>query len=164
MTKSPLTNKVVLADSSNYTHGRKGMEIRKITPHHMAGILTGEQCAKLFQNPNRDASANYCIGVDGDIVLSVAEEYRAWTSNSSSNDCQAITIEVSDCDYNWTISEKSWNSLVNLCVDICTRYNFKLTYDGTPNGSLTRHNMFANTNCPRCLLTKQVSTVSSRSK
>ena len=28
------------------------------------------------------------------------------------------------------------------------RYNFKLNYDGTKNGSLTRHNMFANTNCP----------------
>ena len=55
---------------------------------------------------------------------------------------------MSDCDLNWNISEVSWNSLVNLCVDICKRYNFKLTYDGTKNGSLTRHNMFANTNCP----------------
>lgn len=154
MTKSPLTNEVVLADSSNYTHGRKGYKVCKITPHHMAGVLTGSQCARLFQNASRNASANYCIGVDGDIVLSVPEEYRAWTSSSSSNDCQAITIEVSDSDYDWHISEKSWNSLVNLCVDICRRYNFKLTYDGTPNGSLTRHNMFANTNCPRCLLTE----------
>lgn len=151
MTKSPLTNEVVLADSSNYTHGRKGYKVCKITPHHMAGVLTGSQCARLFQNASRNASANYCIGVDGDIVLNVPEEYRAWTSSSSSNDCQAITIEVSDSDYDWHISEKSWNSLVNLCVDICCRYNFKLTYDGTPNGSLTRHNMFANTNCPRCL-------------
>lgn len=152
MTKSSLTDEVVLADSSNYTHGRKGYRVCKITPHHMAGILTGTQCAKLFQNANRNASANYCIGVDGDIVLNVPEEYRAWTSSSSSNDCQAITIEVSDCDYDWHISEKSWNSLINLCVDICNRYNFKLTYDGTPNGSLTRHNMFANTNCPGAYL------------
>lgn len=36
MTKSPLTNEVVLADSSNYTHGRKGYNICKITPHHTA--------------------------------------------------------------------------------------------------------------------------------
>ena len=48
----------------------------------------------------------------------------------------------------WTISNASWNSLVKLCVDICKRYKFRLTYDGTKNGSLTRHNMYANTDCP----------------
>ena len=84
MIKSDLTNEVVLADSTNYTHGRKGHKVCKITPHHMAGVLSGVQCAKLFQNSNRNASANYCIGNEGDIVLSVPEEYRAWTSSSSS--------------------------------------------------------------------------------
>lgn len=81
-------------------------------------------------------------------MLNVPEEYRAWTSSSRWNDCRAITIEVSDCDWDWNISEKAWNSLVNLCVDICRRYGFRLEYDGTKNGSLTRHNMYANTNCP----------------
>ena len=33
-------------------------------------------------------------------------------------------------------------------MDICRRYGFRLNYDGTPNGSLTRHNMFAATSCP----------------
>lgn len=154
MTKSELTNEVVLADSSNYTHSRSGYKVCKITIHHIAGVLSGTQCAKIFQHSNRNASANYCIGNDGDIILSVPEEYRAWTSSSKSNDSQAITIEVSDSDYNWNVGEKAWNSMINLCVDICRRYNFKLVYDNTPNGSLTRHNMFANTNCPRCILTK----------
>ena len=150
MAQSSLTNKVVLADPSNYNQGRFGYKICKITPHHMAGILSGEDCAKLFQNPNRNASSNYCIGNSGDIVLNVDENNRAWTSSSRSNDCQAITIEVSNCERGgqWKISDAAWNSLVNLCVDICKRYNFKLTYDGTPNGSLTRHNMFADTSCP----------------
>ena len=68
MSKSGLTTATALADSSNYTHGRKGYKICKITPHHMAGVLTGKQCARIFQNPNRNASANFCIGNDGDIV------------------------------------------------------------------------------------------------
>lgn len=150
MIKSTLANVIVNADPSNYTHGRKGYSICKITPHHMAGILTAEQCGKIFQNPARNASANYGIGNDGTIACYVGEENRAWTSSSSSNDCQAITIEVSDCEYGgqWRISDAAWNSLINLCVDICKRYNFRLEYDGTPRGSLTRHNMFANTNCP----------------
>ena len=148
--KSSLTNKTVLAHSTNYTKGRRGYKICKLTIHHMAGVLSGSQCAKIFQNSKRNASANYCIGVNGDIVCSVEEENRAWTSSSSWNDCQAITIEVSNnkTGGKWTISNASWKSLVKLCVDICKRYNFKLKYDGTKNGSLTRHNMFANTNCP----------------
>ena len=157
MQKSSLTNEVVLAHSNNYTHGRDGCKICKITPHHMAGVMSGKQCAKLFQQDARDASANYCIGVNGDIVLSVPEEFRAWTSASRWNDCRAITIEVSDCDMNWNISKASWDSLVNLCVDICKRYGFKLTYDGTKNGSLTRHNMFVNTNCPGTYLQSRFS-------
>lgn len=147
---SSLIKSKVLASSSNYTQGRKGYKVCKITPHHMAGVLSGEQCAKLFQNPNRQASANYCIGNDGGIVGCVDEDNRAWTSSSSSNDCQAITIEVSNSSTggDWPISEAAWNSLVNLCVDICKRYGFTLKYDGTKNGSLTRHNMFAATSCP----------------
>lgn len=147
---SNLIRSTVLAHVSNYTQGRKGYKICKITPHHMAGVLTGEQCARLFQNSNRNASANYCIGNDGGIVGCVDENNRAWTSSSSSNDCQAITIEVSNSSTggNWPISAAAWNSLVNLCVDICKRHGFRLSYDGTKNGSLTRHNMFASTNCP----------------
>ncbi len=153
---SSLIKSQVLASASNYTNGRKGYKVCKITPHHMAGVLSGEQCARLFQNPNRQASANYCIGNDGGIVGCVDENNRAWTSSSSSNDCQAITIEVSNSSVggDYPISVAAWNSLVNLCVDICKRYGFRLTYDGTANGSLTRHNMFANTSCPRKISTK----------
>jgi uncharacterized protein YgiM (DUF1202 family) len=150
MVKSSLASVVVEAHSSNYTSGRKGYKVCKITPHHMAGVLSAEQCGKIFQNSNRNASANYGIGNDGKIACYVGEENRAWTSSSSSNDCQAITIEVSNSSVGgeYPISDAAWNSLVELCVDICKRYNFRLNYDGTASGSLTRHNMFANTNCP----------------
>lgn len=150
MSHSSLASAVYAADPSNYTQGRRGYNICKFTPHHMAGILTARQCGNIFQNPNRDASSNYGIGNDGTIACYVEEENRAWTSSSRSNDCQAITVEVSDCEIGgeWRISDAAWNSLVNLAVDVCRRYNFRLAYDGTPNGSLTTHDMFANTNCP----------------
>lgn len=157
MSKSDLTNSVLLADASNYTQGRNGNRVCKITPHHMAGILSGEECAKLFQNPNRNASANYCIGISGDIVLSVDEDNRAWTSGNRENDYQAITIECSNDggeETGWHISDATWNSLVKLCVDICKRYGFTLNYTGDASGSLTRHNMFQNTSCPRYIFAK----------
>lgn len=137
-------------EAKNYDKGRNGMKICKITPHIMAARWSGKRCADFFAEGTRKASANYCIGYDGDIVCSVREEDRAWTSSSYNNDRQAITIECANdvTGGDWHVSDKTWNSLVNLCVDICKRYNFKLVYDGTPNGSLTRHNMFYATNCP----------------
>lgn len=150
MSYSSLVSEYLPASSSNYTQGRRGYKICKITPHHMAGKLTAAQCANIFKNPARQASANYGIGYNGEIACYVDEENRAWTSSNRANDCQAITIEVSNSSTggDWPISDASWNALVKLCVDICRRHNFRLDYDGTPNGSLTRHNMFANTNCP----------------
>jgi len=150
MSRSSLATLYVPASTSNYTQGRRGYKICKITPHHMAGKLTAKQCGNIFANPNRQASSNYGIGYDGEIACYVDEENRAWTSSNSVNDCQAITIEVSNSANGnpWPMSDAAWNSLVNLCVDICRRHNFRLTYDGTKNGSLTRHDMFANTCCP----------------
>lgn len=148
MNRSEMTTKFI--ESPNHYNGRKGYKICKFTPHHMAGILTCEQCANIFRNPNRNASSNYCIGNNGELVCCVDEENGAWTSSNMINDCQAITVEVSNCEIGgeWRISDKAWNTLVNLAVDVCKRYNFRLVYDGTPNGSLTTHRMFAATACP----------------
>lgn len=152
---SSLCDSIVLAHENNYTKGRtwRGVTYRpcKFTPHMMAGILSGEQCARnIFGSPTRGASANYCIGNAGDLVGCVDENDRAWTSSSRANDYQAITVEVSNCEYGgqWRISDAAWNTLVKLAVDVCRRYSFRLEYNGTPNGSLTTHNMFANTDCP----------------
>lgn len=150
MSYSSLTNKYIPASADNYMRGRGGYKVCKITPHHMACKWSAETCARSFQVAGREASANYCIGSDGTIVANVDEESRAWTSSNYYNDCQAITIEVANetCAPNWTISTKAWNALVNLCVDICKRYNFRLNYTGNASGSLTEHRMFASTSCP----------------
>lgn len=150
MSYSSLTNKYIPASADNYMRGRGGYKVCKITPHHMACQWSAERCAQSFQVSGRMASANYCIGSDGTIVCNVDEENRAWTSSNYYNDCQSITIEVANetCAPNWTISSKAWNALVNLCVDICKRYGFRLNYTGNANGSLTEHRMFAATSCP----------------
>lgn len=152
MSYSKLTNKYIPASTTNYSKGRAGQKIRKITPHHMAGNLTIEQCGAVFQKANRNASANYGIGTDGRIACYVDEENKAWTSSSPGNDNQAITVEIAnngDAKSGWPISDKALDAYMNLCVDICKRHGItKLVYDGTPNGNHTRHNMFASTTCP----------------
>ena len=149
MTMSSLARAYIPAAAGN-RFGLRTSRVCKFTPHHMAGVMSGEQCARLFANPSRGASATYCIGNDGGIVCSVPEEYAPGTSSSYWNDNQAITVEVSNSSAggDWPISQAAWNSLVNLAVDVCRRYGFRLDYNGTSSGSLTEHRMFSATACP----------------
>lgn len=81
--------------------------------------------------------------------MSMDEDDRAWTSSSAWNDRRAITIECGNIDNSTgEMSQKTWDALVGLCADICTRYGFWLNYTGDRNGSLTEHRMFASTACP----------------
>ena len=145
MSMSSLTNERIYVD--NYS-SRNGRGICKITPHHMAGNLSLQTCANVLQN--NDCSTNYGIDSQGRIACFVDEDCRSWASCSYDNDSQAITIEVANDGGapDWHVSDAAFESLVRLCVDICQRYGFRLYYDGTPNGSLTRHNMFYATACP----------------
>ncbi len=133
--------------TSNHSNGRGGNSVCKITPHYMCAYWSGRGCADYFAETSRQASSNYCIGVDGDIAMSVDEDDRAWTSSSGWNDRQAITIECGN-NSDSSLTDATWNALVNLCVDICQRYGFSLDYTGDQYGSLTEHRMFASTDCP----------------
>lgn len=144
---SKLASKFI--ESPNHYNGRSS-KICKFTPHHVAGVMSAEQIANIFVPRARNASANYVIGNDGKIICCVDENNGAWTSSSKWNDNQAITVEVSNSKAggDWEISEEAWNSLVQLAVDVCRRYGFRLEYDGTINGSLTEHRMYIPTACP----------------
>ena len=136
-------------ESPNHYNGRS-VKICKFTPHHVAGVMSAEQIANIFVPRARNASANYVIGNDGKIICCVDEDNGAWTSSSKWNDNQAITVEVSNCEVGgeWKVSDAALSSLVNLAVDVCRRYGFRLEYDGTINGSLTEHRMYIPTACP----------------
>ena len=140
---------------------RNGQKITKITIHHAAGVLTGEQLANIFKVQRRCASCNYAIGKDGDIVGVVPEEERAWTSGSRWNDEQAITIEVSNIKGkpNWEISDASMKSLILLCADICRRYCIVPYFNGTKDASMTFHYMFQATECPGNYIKKNIQNI-----
>ena len=135
--------------SPNYS-SRTG-KITKITIHHMAGNLTVEQCGSVFKPTSRQASSNYGVGTDGRIGLYVEEKNRAWTSSNRENDNMAVTIEVANDSRgpDWHVSDKALAATIELCADICRRNGIEsLNYTGDKSGNLTRHNMFASTQCP----------------
>ena len=145
--KSPLaSSKVGLDQNSNKRPGKP----TKITIHHMAGGMGAEQCAKYHRDCGREVSANYYVGTNGEICAGVSEDRRAWTSSNRDNDNQAITIETANCkgEPNWEVSDVTYNGLINLCRDICSRYGITPSYTGNSGGTLTMHKMFAATACP----------------
>ena len=141
--------------------GKRAHSIDRITPHCVVGQLTCESICDCFTSKDKQASCNYGIGFDGKISLCVDEENRSWCSSSNSNDQRAVTVEcASNKTSPYMMNEAVYNSLVNLCVDICRRngktkllwFNDKsksLSYKPKSNEMvITVHRWFANKSCP----------------
>ena len=130
---------------------RNGEKISRITIHHAAGVNASFEGLKgCIQT--RECSFNYGVQSDGKIGMFVDEDYRAWTSSNGDNDRKAITIEVANSSGNpdWRISDAAYSTVLDLCEDICRRYNIPgLTYTGKlKDSNLTMHCWFASTGCP----------------
>ena len=110
--------------SPHRTSPRKG-KIRGISIHTMAGPGSVEGCGEVFQTS--EASAHYGIGPDGRIGQYVQEEDRAWCCEDLV-DHEVVTIEVSSVQaYHepYECTAKAYESLIDLCVDICQRNDIK---------------------------------------
>lgn len=132
-------------------------KIDTITIHCVVGQLSVERIGDIFSKKSKKASSNYGIGPDGRIGMYVEEKDRSWCSSNSANDNRAITIEcASDTKHPYMINDKVYESLIELCVDICKRNNIKeLKWKGdkTLIGKIDKQNMtvhrwFANKSCP----------------
>lgn len=141
--------------------GKRTHAIDRITPHAVVGQLSVERICDCFKDRSRRASCNYTIGADGRIGLCVDEQNRSWCSSSRDNDQRAVTIEcASDLTEPYTMNDKVYTALVNLCVDICRRNGKKrllwiadrdkaLSYSVKSDEMLlTVHRWFARKSCP----------------
>ena len=144
---SPLVNVVIPACEDNFTYGRSGRTLQKITVHHCAGIMSVESIGYLWQNPNRECSSHYGIGNDGRIGQYVDESNTAWTDINWESNCTSVTIETSNDSVggDWHVGDPALNSLIKLCADISKRNNLGLL---VPGQNLTWHSMYAATTCP----------------
>ena len=154
---SKLTNYTSLSPNNS---GLRKYPVTRITPHIVVGQFDALTVASWFNKPERRVSANYIIGMNGEIVLNVDEDCRAWTSGNADNDNRAITIEcASDKTSPYALNNDVYNKLIDLCVDICKRYNKRrliwivdkttaLTYNLADNEMLlTKHAFFQNVEC-----------------
>ena len=157
-TNSPLVSYTKL--SPNHS-GQRTHSIDRITPHCVVGQCSVETLGNIFLATSRQASSNYGIGVDGRVGMYVEEKNRSWCSSSNANDQRAVTIEcASDTTEPYTMNAKVYESLINLCTDICRRNGkSKLLWFADKTKTLnyepkademviTVHRWFANKSCP----------------
>ena len=147
MSNSSLITATYKAHSNNYSVGRSGRKIEKVTIHHMAGVLTAKQCGSIFQNGSRSASSNYGIGKNGEIALFVDEANTSYADANWDSNCKSVTIECSNnkTGGDWTVSDTVLNSLINLIADIFKRNGIKKAIKGE---TITWHSMYSATTCP----------------
>ena len=147
MSNSSLVNTTVWCAEGNYTHGRSGRNIEMVALHHMAGVLSAEQCGRIFQQSGRGASANYGIGYDGKIGLYVDEYNTAWANANWDSNCKSVSIELSNSSAsgNYPVSDVVLNKAIDLIADIFKRNNLGKCVKGQ---NLVWHSMYSNTYCP----------------
>lgn len=154
MSNSPLVSYTKISPNKTSPRNHK---IDTITIHCVVGQLSVETLGEVFAKRSKQASSNYGIGADGRIGMYVEEKDRSWCSSNSANDNRAITIEcASDMKHPYAINNKVYNSLIDLCTDICKRNNIdelKWKGDKTLVGkvdvqNVSVHRWFANKSCP----------------
>lgn len=153
-TNSPL---VTYKRLTNNRTSPRNHAIDTITIHCIVGQWTAKQGCDYFATTDRQCSANYVVGKDGSIGLSVEEKDRPWCSSNAANDNRAITIEVaSDTSHPYAVTDKAYEALIKLVADICKRNGIKKLLwkaDKSLVGQVDKQNMtvhrwFANKSCP----------------
>lgn len=158
MSNSNLISCTILSPNNS---GKRTHAIDRITPHCVSGQCTAEALGGLFAKTSRGASSNYGVGADGKIGLYVDENNRSWCTSSKENDQRAITIEVASDNYHpYKFLPAAYNSLIDLCTDICQRngktkllwFNDKdktLAYEPQPGEMvITIHRWYSPKACP----------------
>ncbi|WP_195376926.1 SPOR domain-containing protein [Anaerotruncus rubiinfantis] len=150
-----------LAGYTRITKNKKSPRNHKIdtiTIHCYVGQVTAKQGCDYFATTDRECSANYVVGKDGSIGISVEEKDRSWCSSNEANDQRAVTIEVaSDTKHPYAVTDKAYAALLDLVTDICRRNGIKKLVWSTKksdrvnhkNGcNMTVHRDYANKDCP----------------
>lgn len=127
-------------DAQNVTtdrSSRNGARIDHIILHHSAATNVNTVLG-LMRPGGRRVSSNYVVGNDGKVYGVVPEEYRAWTSGSTTDggrgaafDRRSITFEIinESAGGSWPVSAKAHEAVAQVVADVSKRYKFSLNRD-----------------------------------
>lgn len=100
-----------------------------------------------FQTTTKKVSSHYIIGLDGEIIRCIPEDEVSWCTNQANS--YTISIECCHPFSDGIFNDKTYKSLVELCADICKRWNLNPL-----NGGIIRHYDVTRKVCPKGFVSK----------
>lgn len=107
--------------------GDKLKKVKQIVVHYVGNPNTSAMANRNYfeslKNKHIYASSQYIIGLDGEIIRCIKENEVAYHAGNLTVNRNSIGIENCHPDKTGKFNDKTYNSLVELCADICKRYN-----------------------------------------
>lgn len=100
-----------------------------------------------FQTTSTSVSSHYIIGLEGEIIRCIPEDEVSWCTNQANS--YTISIECCHPHEDGIFNDKTYNSLVELCADICKRWKLNPL-----KGGIIRHFDVTGKVCPRGFVAK----------
>ena len=128
------------------THNRpytKRSKTTAIAIHWVANPGTSAmQNRNYFQNTDVEVSANYVIGLDGEVICCIPDAEVAWCTNQAN----AYTVSIENCHPDWTgeFRAATYRSLVELTAQLCQKYQIH-----PETGGVIRHYDVTGKDCPK---------------
>ena len=124
--------------------GKKIGPIKNIVIHWVgnagSSAIANRNYFESLKDKKTYASSHYIIGLEGEIIMCVPETEIAYHGNSANS--YSIGIENCHPDWEGKFNDKTYMSLVELCADLCKRY------DLDPTIALIRHYDVTKKDCP----------------
>lgn len=127
--------------------GEKQNKIEKIVIHWVgnagSSAIANRNYFENLKNTHRtSASAHYVIGLQGEVIHCIPNDEVAFHSGSYSMNRKSIGIEDCHPDWDGKFNENTYNSLVELCADLCKEY-------GLTVNDIIRHHDVTGKACPK---------------
>ena len=128
--------------------GQTLTEVKKIVVHYVGNpnttaIANRDYFESLSKQNEKYASAHYIVGLDGEIIYCIPENEVAWHSGNMQMNQKSIGIENCHPDISGKFNQKTYDSLIELLVYLCQKYNLSVETD------VIRHYDVIGKNCPK---------------
>jgi N-acetylmuramoyl-L-alanine amidase CwlA len=119
-------------------------KVTKIAVHYVGNAGSSAQGNRNYFESLKDkhlyASSHYIIGLNGEIIQCIPEEEISYATNQANS--YSISIECCHPKADGKFNDKTLNSLIELCVYLCKKYNLN------PLADIIRHYDVSGKKCP----------------
>ena len=126
--------------------GEKLQSVKQIVVHWVGNAgstaLANRNYFESLKDKHIYASSHYIVGLNGEIIRCIPEDEVTYHAGSSKVNRNSIGIEDCHPDWNGKFNDATYNSLVELCADICRRYGLSVN-------NIIRHYDVTGKDCPR---------------